>query len=309
MVIRVDSGLVVQQLSGRSARSFVLSDVDPGASVVRHLVPDEDARRRLGEQGFVVKPSRVAWMVDIGVDDEEFLAGFSARHRREIRRTQRLFGKSGFELQVDSFSAGAVSDSFVELYHQTIASRSLGIDALSGSLRSLYADPTATVIRAVRPNGEVGGYCVVRAIAGTDILRLCYSAVEPKARRFEMSRNLYIEAFRLARRSGLERATLGADPNLYGHIVDTGLLRFKASLGARPVPAGSVDPVDLGDEAELIVAQGVLADPTVTFAYAADGGTQLVPIVFTSNALSVAEFSTSVGPIEVRRWGVSAPRA
>lgn len=82
---------------------------------------------------------------------------------------------------------------------------------------------------------------------------LRFSAVEPRWRAASLARVLYLAAFRTARELGCPLVTLGNDPNLYGHVAKPGLMLFKARLGFRPVPAGTVVPTMAGDVADRIV--------------------------------------------------------
>lgn len=247
--------------------------------VVRLPEPPAGLAGELATRGFVVKPSAVTWLAELGADEAAFLGLLERADRQSIRRAQRRAAAAGLREVVADPVTPELLDRFLVLYAARVARMRFGVPfALDYRDTVLNGPDKFFGVFAVAGDGVGGGGADGTDVVGgvlvlerpdirTAVLR--FSAVSAGWRRRSLPRALYTAALRIAREKGYEFATLGDEPNLSGHLTKPGLFVFKAGLGFRPVPAQDfTDPAGT-DEADLVLRLGALSDPTLILGYPA----------------------------------------
>lgn len=287
--------------------------------VVRLPEPPAGLAGELAARGFVVKPSAVTWLAELGADEAAFLGLLERADRQSVRRAQRRAAAAGLREVVADPVTPELLDRFLVLYAARVARMRFGVPfALDYRDTVLNGADKFFGVFAVAGDGTdvVGGVLVLeRPDIRTAVLR--FSAVSAGWRRRSLPRALYTTALRIAREKGYEYATLGDEPNLSGHLTKPGLFVFKAGLGFRPVPAQDfTDPAGT-DEADLVLRLDALSDPTLMLGYpasapgggssppaAAGGPRQLAVNVVCESPVNTALYAApSLAPTVLRRPG------
>jgi GNAT superfamily N-acetyltransferase len=115
---------------------------------------------------------------------------------------------------------------------------------------------------------ELIGGCLALECPDESAIRIRWSAVTEPARRAGYPRALYCTAMQQAREKGYEWATLGDDPNLYGHLAQPGLFTFKSRMGFEAVASQDFADPGAWDEADLVLSLDKLSDPALMLEYA-----------------------------------------
>jgi GNAT superfamily N-acetyltransferase len=238
------------------------------ADLVRVTEPPTDSRRQLTAAGFHIKPDRVTWMAPTGRNQDEFLSRLTKRARQNIRTARHHAAADGLALQAEPLSTQLL-DAFLPLYLDRVAEMRHGLPAAARQRDIILAEGERWVaVCAYDGSRQMVGACLCYECHKEDVLRIRYSAVDPRRRESSLARVLYAEAASLARDRGFGRISLGNDPNLYGHIAERGLFEFKVRMGFEAVPSRSVDPVDGEDVADLVLRLSGLSDPAFLLSYA-----------------------------------------
>lgn len=240
----------------------------PPVDLVRVSRPDPQLWPSLEEAGFVVKPAWVNWRAQLRPTEAEFLAALPGSERRNIRLGQRFVAEHDISVVVQEGISSGTLTAFLALYDDQIARMRNGVGyarRVEKQLRLQSADYLA--VYAYQGTTMVGA-CLCRVRESQSMLQLRFAAAAPMERHGRVQRAVYLAAFQAARERGLTVMSLGNDPSLYGHIVSTGLFRFKSRLGFTPAPARMVDPKFGGDEADLVLRLTTLSDPSLLLGYA-----------------------------------------
>jgi hypothetical protein len=239
------------------------------AEVVRIERPPVECWPELRARGFLPKPQWIMWLADVGEDEETFISRLSSSERRKIRLARRKLGDEGLRLDVRPVDA-ALFDEFLVLYEDSLTRMRHGMSVAGEEREAILADSDRYVAICVTDGNSLVGCCLAQRLPDDDLVRVRFSAADLPHRESGLARVLYLEAARVTRSFGHRTFSLGKDPNLYGHIAETGLLRFKLGLGFEPRPSHHVDPAIGYDQADLVVSNGALADPAMLLGYVDD---------------------------------------
>jgi hypothetical protein len=240
------------------------------AEVARVERPDPACWSTLRAQGFLPKPQQITWLTDVGESEDAYLAGLTSGERQKIRVARRTMADEGLAVDVRDLDA-PLFDAFLPVYEASLARMRHGVSVAAAEREEILADRDRYFAVCVADGPALIGCALVRREPDRDTVRVRFSAVDLAHREASMSRVLYLEAARVARAFGHRVFSLGKDRNLYGHIAQPGLLRFKRQLGFRPHPSHHIDATTGHDQADLILRTGVeLADPTMLLSYLND---------------------------------------
>jgi hypothetical protein len=241
------------------------SDAGP-AEVVRIERPRREFWPQLREQGFMPKPQWITWLADIGDDEESFIAALSSGERQKIRLARRLLAAEGLTLTVRALDK-KLFDEFYPLYQASLRRMRHGVSVAGDERDAILADRDRYFAICVADRDQLVGCALARREVDLDTVRVRFSAVDQPHREASLSRILYLEAARVTRDFGHPTFSLGRDRNLYGHIAQPGLLRFKRQLGFIPHPSHHIDPAIGYDQADIVLRTGELADPCMLLSY------------------------------------------
>lgn len=240
------------------------------AEVARVERPDPGRWPELRAQGFLPKPQQITWLADVGDSEEAYLAALTPGERQKIRVARRALADEGHKVEVRDLDAD-LFDAFLPVYQASLARMRHGVAVAAAEREDVLADRDRYFAVCVADGPALIGCALTRREPELDTVRVRFSAVDLPHREASLSRVLYLEAARVARSYGHRIFSLGKDRNLYGHISQPGLLRFKRQLGFRPSPSHHIDPTTGWDQADLVLRTGdQLADPTMLLSYAAD---------------------------------------
>ena len=243
---------------------------EPDLDAVRLLRPKAADAASLALAGFLVKPYEVNWVSDAPQDRAAFLEKLGKRSRQSFTAADRAVRDIGATTHVVPLTPAALED-FLGLYAGGLEQMRNPIDVATRHRNRIVDRIHDYLMVAVRRDDELVAATLCLSDAGTDLLRIRFSAAGRTLRDAGVSRVMIMAASLEAAPRGLSRVSLGSDLNLYGHIVEPGLLAFKARLGFSPRP----DRAILGsgeDVAERLVRMRHLSQPAYAFAYAEDGG-------------------------------------
>jgi hypothetical protein len=238
----------------------------PDLDLVRVNQPTADEVPALVAAGFVHKPSWLTWIAEVGADEAEFIARLSLKQRNNVRVAARRAAAEGLSIQLRRPVDEALFETFLELYERRVALMVHGLPLARRHAPSIVGNPDYFAVLGYA-GARLVGCTIGQHCPEQDLLRLRFSAVEAEQRQASLARVMYLAAVGQAREAGHRWATLGNDPNIYGHLVKPGLIGFKARMGFRPVPSQALVPGDGNDEADLIVSLRAFTDPTVLLGY------------------------------------------
>lgn len=240
---------------------------DSRVDLVRVTEPPAGSWEELAAAGFLRKPNMLTWKASLGSSEEEFLARLPKKKRHFVRACRRK-ARAELEISVHDRLDPGLLDPFLSLYAQQIGAMRHGVPiAVQQRARLLGGEEQYAGVFA-RQQGELVGGCIVRECPQEEVMRIRFSAVTPEWRTFSLARALYCVAMESGRAKGYRWVTLGDDPNLYGHVVEAGLIRFKVGMGFECVPSQDFhDPLGV-DQADLVLEPGRLAAPVVALGYA-----------------------------------------
>ncbi|MER5639480.1 GNAT family N-acetyltransferase [Kitasatospora sp. NPDC002227] len=234
--------------------------------VVRMLRPPADAVPELAEHGFVVKPEMLTWLARLGSDEDEFLARLETRPRQDIRRAQRRAGVLR-EVVQDQVEPETL-DRFLALYEERVAAMKFGVPYAKRHRETVLNGPQKYFGVFAFDGEELVGGCLVAECPEVSAIRIRFSAVDEYWRTTaSLARTLYFTAMRTARSKGYTWATLGDEPNLYGHLTQIGLFSFKVQTGFEAVPSQDFGDPTGCDEADLVLGLTALNDPCLILGY------------------------------------------
>ncbi|WP_157432810.1 MULTISPECIES: GNAT family N-acetyltransferase [unclassified Actinoplanes] len=233
--------------------------------LVRVEDPPVEAWEALAGAGLLPKPEWLTWVADCQSSEDEFLGRMPRKERQSIAAARRRAAADGVRLRLGDLDSTYL-DAFLPLYEARTAEKRHGWSVVSDIRGDLLADAADYfVVSAWRGDEFVGGCINLAPSEGA--MRIRFSAVDQSGRYASLARALYLEAIREARVRGYRSVSLGTDPNLYGHVVEPGLLRFKSRLGFEPKPSHQVTGKPASDCADLVLGFAALMDPTIMFSY------------------------------------------
>jgi GNAT superfamily N-acetyltransferase len=284
MEIMERHGLAIAVVAPEDVDAAPWRSADRHLDLVRVAEPPATAWPRLSGQGFVPKPAMLTWTARLGEDEETFLAGLDTKSRQDIRRAKRRAAESGLRLDIEDPPTGPAVDRFLTLYGARVAQMRHGI-ALAHRFRDAILESGQYFAVYAHDGDRLVGGAIVLGCPEVDAIRIRFSAVVEEWRRASLARVLYFAAMRVARDKGYAYATLGDEPNLYGHLTQPGLLAFKGNTGFQAVPSQDFGDPEGEDVADLILNLTVLNDPSIVLGYAD-------PADSTDRTLSAHVFST-----------------
>lgn len=234
--------------------------------VVQVVEPDPAAHCELTDRGFVVKPEQLMWVAPTPLDDEDFTRRLPRKVRRSIEAAQETVRSDGITINPEHPLSPEMLDQFLRLYADRVGAMANGHDFASREREDFLADHDYFAVYAHQGTELIGG-CLCHCSATDSLTKIRYSAVAGRYRSIGLLRVLCERAFEVARQRGSRLVSLGTDPNLYGHIVKTGLFEFKSTMSFVPVPLQVHMPEYGSDVAELVLSVRKLNDPSLALRY------------------------------------------
>ncbi|MGK5728001.1 hypothetical protein [Streptomyces sp. URMC 124] len=306
MEIIDDFGLPVAAIGADELGSAPWTRAPAGAvAVVRVTDPPPELHGELARRGFVRKPSTVTWRAALGASEEEFLGRLPRKSRQYVHQARRLIAREGLrEVVEDRISPGSLG-LFLDLYEDRVARMPYGVAfARRHRERILYGPEKYFGVFLYRGDALEGGTLALEC-PDESAVRLRWSAVTEETRQASLPRHLYLATMRVAREKGYAWATMGDDPNLYGHIPRPGLFTFKASMRFEAVASQDFgDPAGF-DEADLVLSLDALTQPVLMLGYASATGRGLRPFIVSNAAVDLQQYLAPflAGPAVVRPPG------
>ncbi|MFI0724591.1 hypothetical protein [Streptomyces sp. NPDC021224] len=283
-----------------------LRKLSPAIDVIRLADSAKLDDATLERLGFVARPEWINWVASVGGSEEEYLLGLSRGERSEVRRARRFAADRGLRLEVRTGLSEAFLDEFMDLYEGQIARMPRGRNfARRWTDRLLDSRSELVTVGAFSGSAmTAGAIWWIREEQSLLQLRFSASADDGSIRAV---RALYAEALQFARDSGLRFASLGNDPALFGHVVQTGLCIFKSRFGFAPIPSEILDDRLWGEFADRFVSLRALADPSVVLSWGRHRGAHLTwpqaadSVALQPYVISAADEVASVGRLPAPR--------
>ncbi|AUY53126.1 hypothetical protein [Streptomyces sp. CB01881] len=283
MEIVEQDGLVVALVDQQEAASRTWTTCDRPVDIARLTGSEGLDGAALAELGFTARPRWVNWCAQVRDSEEEFESGLSRTERRNGRLARRFVQEQQLRAEVRQGLAEDVLDAFLDVYDEQIAGMPRGKNfARRERERLLAAAPDHVSVCVYAGEAMVAG-SLWRVRRGESVLQMRFSAASADARSGRVMRAAYGEAFRFARDHGLEFASLGNDPSLFGHVVQPGLFNFKSRLGFGVVPSQVLDPNLAGEFADRFLSLRSLSDPSLVVTW---GGRRGEPLSWPAAASS-----------------------
>jgi hypothetical protein len=270
-----------------AARPWLAEHVD----VVRVRTPPPQVWPDLAALGFIRKPEMLTWRAELLANEAEFLSRLVKKSRQNIRRSREQ-AAAALRLTVHDRIDEGLLDQFLTLYRERVEAMPYGItiackqrDRLLGSEGEKYYAVFATA------GDQLVGGCLVRECPEEDTVRVRFSAVTEQWRDASLARTLFFEAMRVARDKGYRYATLGDEPNLYGHLTKAGLFVFKVAMGFECVPSQDFHDPDGGDVADLVLSVANLTAPCLVMGYASAGERTLTANLITEEPMDTRRYA------------------
>ncbi|MBM2620546.1 GNAT family N-acetyltransferase [Actinoplanes sp. LDG1-06] len=276
-------------------------DVPDDVNLVRVRLDqrDDEQWEQLRRAGFVVKPGYVHWVSDVGESEQSYAAGLARRARQAVSYARRHVDDEGVTIGCRPLTAGSFDD-FHALYVRQVAGMRWGWDFAGVKRDEVLGDLDRYMMVSGTRGDNLVGACIVRLEPENSFARARFTAYAPEQRSQGLSRVLIWSALNEVRDRGLARFSLGVDPNLYGHVAEPGLIRFKARLGFVPVPSHHLEPDLGGDHAEAVVGADFFADPCVALEYRDTTSAYGVAVITDRGDADLAGYTTSIAPLGVR---------
>jgi len=242
------------------------------ADVVRLRAGDPADWDALRTRGFAVKPTWVTWGAPLTGSREEFLSRVSPKELRNVRKALDYARVNRLRFVERTPISPEPLDEFLRLYGLQIARMVHGVPYAQRMRQRLLDEANRFMMVSAHDRGGLVAGCICSLRPDQDVMRIAFSAIQPRARDGMLSRAIYLTAADAARARGLKWISLGSDPTLYGHVAKPGLFTFKSRLGFAPVPLSWLDyeDVEAYDEAELMLSLSSVTDPSLSLAYAAE---------------------------------------
>ena len=269
-----DYGITIAVASAEEAIALRRADIADDVTLVRVQRPPAEAWDDLASAGFIRKPAWVQWVAPAGTDLEQFLLNMPLKARQDMRRARRRAEEQGLRYELEQPVDPERLDLLLDLYQARVGEMRHGISFATQMRDGILADGRNFAVYAYDGDKMVGG-CICMEAADRDVVVIRFSAVDPHWREQSLARALYSEGVLAAQAKGYGKASLGRDPNLYGHLPQPGLLIFKSRLGFRPLPSHQFGHVDSGDDAELLLSLDQLNDPAMILGYGSGEGFRL----------------------------------
>jgi GNAT superfamily N-acetyltransferase len=242
--------------------------LDRPVAVVRMTNPPPGTWDELARRGFVRKPATLTWLAPLQADEDAFLAGLPRKSRQYVHRARRRMAAQGVrEVVEDRVSADSLGR-FLDLYEEQVAEMRYGVAFARRFSTAILEGPEKYFGVFLYRAEELVGGCLALECPGESAIRIRWSAVTPPARKAGYPRAVYCAAMRVAREKGYTWATLGDDPNLYGHLAQPGLFTFKTRMGFEAVASQDFADTGAWDEADLVVSLEALSGPALMLEYA-----------------------------------------
>ncbi|MGW1072900.1 hypothetical protein [Streptomyces sp. NPDC002537] len=267
MEIIDDFGLPVALITPDELTAEPWKGTEETVAVVRMTDPPEELRPELTRRGFVCKPSTLTWLARLGAHEEEFLRTLPHKSRQYVRRARRHIDAHGLCEVVEDRVSAASADAFLTLYEEQVARMRYGFAFARRHREAILHGPEKYFGVFLFDDDALVGGCIALESPDERAIRIRFSAVTDRERATGVPRALYCTAMRTARDKGHEWATLGDDPNLYGHIAQPGLFTFKARMGFQAVPSQDFADPHGCDEADLVLSLDRLSDPSLMLEY------------------------------------------
>jgi hypothetical protein len=267
--------LVIASVNRAEAADRAWKRADVPVDIVRLTDSADVDEETLAEWGFIARPRWVNWCAPLRGSEDEFEAALSTAERRDIRRARRFAEREDLRVDLRVGLTPELMDEFLVVYDRQIAEMPRGKDFARRS-RERLLDAAADHIAVSLYAGDtmvVGSVWWVRP--EQSVLQLRFSAAAAGARAGGVMRVAYARALRFARDNGLEFASLGNDPSLFGHVVQPGLFDFKSRRGFAPVPAQVLEPRLDGEFADIFLTLRSLTDPALVLTWGGRRGKPL----------------------------------
>ncbi|MEV0483390.1 GNAT family N-acetyltransferase [Streptomyces sp. NPDC050508] len=242
--------------------------LDRSVAVVRMMNPPPETWEELARRGFVRKPATLTWLARLGASEDSFLAGIPHKSRQYVHRARRRMVAEGVREVVEDRVSAEHLDPFLDLYEDRIAAMRYGVAFARRFRTTILEGPEKYFGVFLYRADELIGGCLALECPDESAIRIRWSAVTEPARRAGYPRALYCTAMQQAREKGYEWATLGDDPNLYGHLAQPGLFTFKSRMGFEAVASQDFADPGAWDEADLVLSLDKLSDPALMLEYA-----------------------------------------
>ncbi|WP_406199165.1 hypothetical protein OG331_22790 [Streptomyces sp. NBC_01017] len=218
--------------------------------------------------GFRFRPTNVVWLADPKGSEEEYVEGLGHNPRYAVRKALRDFRASTMTLEHVEKITHALAEEWLPLYRASLTGMAFATPLVSSpeEVVGIGPDVEMLVIRDAQGNMCAG------MVTLNDHRRGVYTAGLYGERgglrsSHNLSRVLYLALMNVTRAHGMPLASVGWEPNLYGHIAKAGLAAYKRSLGFRPIPRAALRPDGSEDVLTRVVHDDGLAPPLVFFAY------------------------------------------
>lgn len=285
-------GLTVARVAADELAARPWLDGTGHIDLVRTSDPPAEVRDELRDAGFIRKPAMLSWVTELGTDEETYLSRLDKKSRHDIRRS-RHSAEQFLRLSVHDRITPELLDRFLALYRERVEAMRYGL-TIACRQRERLLDGREKYFSVLAFEGdELAGGCVVLECPEESAVRIRFSAVSERWRRESLARTLYFAAMRTAREKGYRWATLGDEPNLYGHLTKAGLFPFKVKMGFRCVPSQDFHDPDGCDEADLVLSLANLCEPCLILGYAPGppGGRRLTAHVIADAPTGLKRFS------------------
>ncbi|MEV8534447.1 GNAT family N-acetyltransferase [Streptomyces sp. NPDC051211] len=286
-----EHGLSVALIEPGELAAEPWATADPHIDVVRMQNPPAELWPELDARGFIRKPEMLTWLARLRSDEDEFLARLETKARQDIRRSQRRAAEALREVVQDRVEPETL-DRFLTLYEERVAGMQYGVPYARRHREAVLHGPQKYFAVFAFEGEELVGGCLVLECPDEDAIRIRFSAVSESWRKSSLARTLYFAAMRTARLKGYLWATLGDEPNLYGHLTQAGLFAFKVNMGFEAIASQEfADPTGC-DEADLVLNLTALNDPCLILGYSPEpDGPALTGHLITEAGADARKFS------------------
>lgn len=270
MEIRALDGLSIAFVDVGEALATNWTALAGKVDVARVPMPPRRRRAELADAGFLAKPARLTWVAATRDSEESFLSELSFRDRKNIRVAQLRAATSRVRFETVKPVEPRLLAAFLRLYEAQVAEMRHGVSIAAEEAGAICDESALYYAVAAYVDGELVGACLAREYPQENMVRLRFAATDSARHREGLSRAMYFSAIQAARQMRYSQVSLGTDPNLYGHLVKSGLFAFKWRLGFASLPSQSVLAGEGFDEADLIVGSAQLVEPVLFLSYADD---------------------------------------
>ncbi|MEU6576367.1 hypothetical protein [Streptomyces sp. NPDC046805] len=242
--------------------------LDRPVAVARMTNPPPETWDALARRGFVRKPATLTWLARLEASEDAFLDGIPHKSRQYVHRARRRMAAQGVrEVVEDRVSADSLAR-FLDLYEERVAVMRYGVAFARRFSTTILEGPEKYFGVFLYDADELVGGCLALECPDESAIRIRWSAVTESARRAGYPRAVYCTTLQIAREKGYTWATMGDDPNLYGHLAQPGLFTFKSRMGFEAVASQDFADPGAWDEADLVLSLDALSAPALMLEYA-----------------------------------------